>query len=250
MWLKLGTYYDKDSVAEVISALEKAGIRWDVKQCIDWDFEERYFLKGKLSKLKRLNNYEVNKWEKYIKIIRKILEKPISKEEFEQEFFKEIGINDPIDRIVIREEIYNFLRMNGVEIDDRIIGEIPEDPDVFIELDYECENADKVYVLILNRSWDVFVDCTSLLDAKLDEINDVDLRCILEAVARIFANVLYHLVDLKSCSIKDLKEFSIGAVECLNKKFVIDAEDILEDILKSFERVGFIKIREGRVSLR
>ncbi len=251
MWLKIGSFNDINSTAEILSALERAGVKWDLKQCIDWEVEEKYILRGRLSDLKRYNYDEVKRWENYVNVIKDILNDGISREEFEEMFFDRIGVNDSIDRFLISVDIYNFLRMNGVSVGDKISGSLPDDPQVVIEVDYECEGAEKMYVLVLEMCWDVYVDCLSLINAKLNEIKDnEDLYCLLDSVARMLANIMVQLVEMKTCSIEDLRDYSIGTVECLNYKFVVDVEDVLDEILKCLERAGILKKYRNRISLR
>ena len=251
MWLKIGSFRDLDAAAEILSALERAGIKWDLKQCIDWEVEEKYFLRGKLSELKRFHYKEIKDWERYIKVIKEILRDGIKREEFEKNLFEKLGINDPIDRFLLVADVYNFLKMNGLKVNDVISGNLPDDPEIFVEVDEFFEGAKRMYVLVLVKSWDIYVDCLSLIKAKLNELKDnEDLYCLLDAVARMFANLMVQLLEMKTCKVEDLKVYSIGAVECLNNKLVVDAEDVLDEILKGFEKAGIIKRYKDKITLR
>ncbi len=86
MWLRVTTFPDREMAMEFASNLRNSGARVEVKEIVEWDFEERYFLRGNLSELEEYE--EAQDWKNYSEIIREILKGGMDVSEFEREFLK------------------------------------------------------------------------------------------------------------------------------------------------------------------
>jgi len=73
MWLRISTLPDREMAMDLASKLRNSGARVEIREVVEWDLEERYFLKGKLSELEEYE--EAQEWKNYSDIIRKILQR-------------------------------------------------------------------------------------------------------------------------------------------------------------------------------
>ncbi|AEA46495.1 hypothetical protein [Archaeoglobus veneficus] len=284
MWVRLGKY-DHDDAMEIVSHLRKAKIRCDVKPFIDWNLKERYYLKGKFSELKNYGFKEVEKWEKYIEILRKILTKPLPIKEFEERFLSEVNperhalvkkcielVGSEVDLSRLREagidpaefadglweernlilEIYDMLEMNGIEIGEFVEGKLPEDPELIIELEEYKDGARTLYELELFKAWEVYVDAVSVAgNVNFDEdfkIQYWDEFILLASIASMIESFMSFLSENPKTDIDALKDLEKGFIEGEAIDVAIEAEGITEDIIKALEEVGMVR-RRGRVVL-
>ncbi|AIG97227.1 hypothetical protein [Archaeoglobus fulgidus] len=271
MWLRVTTFPDKEMAMELTSKLRNSGARVEVREIVEWDFEERYFLRGNLSELEEYE--EAQDWKNYSEIIREILKGRMEVSEFEREFLKRaspenyekvvklkdesLGDEEFLDAMeaafrvsLLMSSVYSFLKANGIEVgEDYIEGELPEDPTIIIELDEEVEGCEKGYFLQLTPAWDVNVDILSVLtkDVELEGLDGV----VIDAAARIVMNVIAGLEETND--IEKLKEYTSGIIEDadnLDGELYVDAEEVYEAILKSLEKAGIVRVSGRKVKLR
>jgi len=270
MWLRISTLPDREMAMDLASKLRNSGARVEIREVVEWDLEERYFLKGKLSELEEYE--EAQEWKNYSDIIRKILKGKMEVSEFEREFLKraypenyekirklqnEISDEEFLDAMeaglrmtLLMSSVYSFLKANGIYVgEDYIEGELPEDPTVIIELEEEVEGCEKGYFLQLTPAWDVNVDVLSILtkNIRVDGIDGV----VIDAAARIVMNIISGIGE--TSDIEDLKNYASGVIEDaqnLEGELYVDAEEVYETILKGLEKAGIVRISGRKVKLR
>lgn len=271
MWLKLGEYTNIDEAAEIISALRKSGVKWEIKRCVSWEFEDRYFLKGKLSELKKYGYREVEEWISYIEVLERILKEANSFDELEERFFSEIdpdgyklmkklsqnlelsddeffeAAESALKCAMLASSLRSFLKLNGIVDNGKIVGTMPDDPELVIELESEAEGAERMYALFIDKRWDIYVDCMSLLEAKLDNLINMEEYIILDSVARLIASILAKIAEEKMCNVDELRDYSSGLIEGesinLDGDLLIECGEVFDEILKALEKNGWIKVR-------
>ncbi len=273
MWLKIGSYPEKESAAEIASKLSSSGARIEVKVYVDWELEEKCILRGKLSELKAYGYEEVEEWERYVEILRELLKKPMNVSEFERKFlelakpdayelakkFKDSSISDEeffdaaesaFQLSLLISAIYGFLRMNGVEVENVIAGSLPEDPEVIIELEDERDGCQKLYMLTFIPVWDVYVDVLSLIGAEIEL--DGEEGAVLDAAARLVANITAKIRDEQQ--LDRLRDYSGGLIEAssspLDGDVIVDGGEIFDIIIKALEKAGIVRISGNRITLR
>ena len=239
MWLKLGTYFERDEASRIASKLSEGGARVEIKGAIEWDLEERSFKRVKLSEL---SGEEREKWELYGNIVRELLRRELRIEDFEAEFLKRVASDklevDPFENpdivtelLDIMSELYSFLYVNGVKISERVCGELPEDPEVIVEAD----DGEKVYMVTFFPVWDVYVEPASLLrlDAELEDKEAL----VAELFSRIVSGVLL------SESVEDIEELCTGFVEAeeIGVNAIFDGCEVVRELVRYFERLGLIR---------
>ncbi len=262
VWLRVGTYFTKDQAAEVAARLSDAGARVEIKQSVDWEIEERRVLRKKLSEL---GGEEAEIWEKYVSILRELLAKNLSVEEFEREFLARAEPEDfemakkieedeafldaaesALRLSMVMSSVYGFLRLNGVKIDDIVSGELPDDPEIAVEVE---EGGEKFYLLTLFPVWDVHVDVLSLLSADVQLEGEEGI--VVDAAARLLAMIAANAED---ADIEELRELCVGIIEkettAADGDVIVDGEDVLEEILRSLERVGLVRVTGRKVRRR
>jgi len=270
MWLRLGSYPDREIAMEIASKLKNSGVRVEVREIAEWDFEERYFLKGKLSELEEYE--EAQEWKTRIEKMREILKGRIETSKFEKEVLKtfepeayeklmklkdeNISEEDFLDSMesalkasLLISSIVTFLRINGFVVnEDYIEGQLPDDPTIIIELNQEVEGCDKEYILQLYPSWDVNVDVLSVItkDVELGDTEGVALN----AASRIVMNIIAGLEETND--IEKLKEFASGIIDDsgLDGNLYVDAEDLFETIIKALERAGIVRVSGKKIKMR
>ncbi len=273
MWLKIGSYPEMESAAEIASKLSDAGARIEIKVYADWDLEEKYILRGKLSEIKKYDYEEVKEWERYVEIIRSILTYPMPLDEFEKKFLEEAHPYDynlakkvydveisedeffeaaesAFKLSILMSSIYGFLKVNGVRVDDYVSGTLPEDPEVVIELEEEVEGSQKLYVLSFVPVWDVYVDVLSLIGTKPKL--DGEEGTVVDAAARILANVAVKAEEVSD--IDELREYCGGVIEAestsLDGDVIVDGEEIFDEIIKSLEKAGIVRVTGNKIRRR
>jgi hypothetical protein len=270
MWLKLGSYSDLDSASEIISTLRECGIKWELKECIEWDMVEKFFVRGRLSELKKYGYEEIEEWERYVRVLRDVLKEPVKREEFEELFFSTVDpegyelakrflkgnsseLNDEefyraaeavLKHSLISSSIYGFLQINGVEVGDYIQGELPEDPEIILEID-DGEDAERIYAMTLIKSWDVYVNCLSLIDADIEKLKGRREFAILNPIARLIASIIVEIIERRESSYEEIEELASGIVDGksinMDGNLIVDGSEVLDEILKTFEKSGWIK---------
>lgn len=281
MWVRLGRY-ERENAMELISWLRKAKIRCDIKPCIGWRLRERYYVQGKLSELKKLKFEEVDEWERYVRIARELVKKPIGVEEFEDKFLSKVNperhtfvkrcielIGDKADFSKLEEagisisrfvdtfweeynfmlEVFDMLEMNGVEVTDVVKGELPEDPRLVVELKEYKRGAKTLYELELFKAWEVYVDAVSVA-GRVDfeeefKVNYWDEFILLASIASLIDNYVSFLSENPKIDIDALRDFEKGFIEGDAVDIAIDAEGLTEEVVKSLEEAGFVR-RKGK----
>lgn len=249
MWLKLGTYFDKDIAANIVAKLIDSNVRVELRGAIEWEIEERRL---KIVKLSELRGEEAEKWGRYVKIIEELLKKNLKSEEFEKSFlakampeeFEKFKNSDDLSSIAeavfkmsaLINEVYYFLSINDVEVGEYISGNLTEDPKIALE----AEDGEVVDFISFYPTWEIYVDVLSLLnsDAKLDEEENLAINAMALLVSKILLNA----------DNTDLDELRKAAID-FNGNMVVDGEEVFEDILKTLEKAGFLSVR-GRKVLR
>jgi len=270
MWLRIASYPDREMAMEMASKLRNLGGKVEVREVVEWELEERYFLKGKISELEEYE--EAQEWKRRSEIIREIIKDRISVEEFEREFLmralpeeyekiKKVsesevsdeeffdGIESALRINLLMSSVYSFLRANGFELEDDFIeGTLPDDPTIIIELENEVEGCEKSYYLQFVPSWDVNLDVMSLLTIDVDVEGLVGT--VVDAAARIVMNVVAGIEETNDAD--ELRDYTSGVIEDSNlgEELYVDAEEVYDIIMKSLEKAGIIKISGRRVKLR
>ena len=271
MWLRIASYPDREMAMEMASKVRNLGGRVEVREVVEWEFEERYFLKGKISELEEYE--EAQEWKTRSEVIREILKKgKIGVEEFEREFLKRVvpeeyekmrkiveedvsdeeffdGLESALKTNLLMSSVYSFLRANGFDLDsDFIEGELPDDPTIIIELENEVEGCERGYYFQFVPSWDVNVDILSLV-AKDIQIGGIE-GTVVDAAARIVMNVIAGIEETND--VDELMSYASGIIEDseLGGELYVDAEEVYDIIMKSLEKAGIIRISGRKVKLR
>ncbi len=275
MWLKIGSFADRDEAAEIVSELSDLGIRIELKPHIDWDLEEKYILRGKLSELEKYSYQEVREWKRYVEIVRSIVTETVSSEEFERKFLESadpetysharklqdtnitdeeffLAAESAFKLSLLLTSIYGFLKLNGVEVGDYIRGSIPEDPELVIELDEEVEGCEKIYVLSFVPVWDVYVDVVSLLTAERVDVDYSEVAAVLDAAARLVGNIITKIPEVRD--LDELREYSSGVIDSssshLGGEVVVHGEEVFGELIRTLEKAGIVRVSGGRIWLR
>lgn len=268
MWLKLLSSEDRGEAIRVASSLRKIGARVELRECIDWDLAETFVIKGKISELKS-KGVDVGKWERRIEIIRDLLKSNVKAEDFRAELFKRLypelhkkiadlkpGEEDKIfeefmDKIeeikLLEREIEVFMALNNLSPGRE--KEIPEDPIVVVETKENEEMGKTIVEVSYYPIFELYVDVLSLLDARIDEIEDVE-GLIIAGLLEIATEIISKVQTNETVEIQKLYELSRGIVESENFDFAIDCSDAFETILKSMEKSGILRIIGNRVKMR
>lgn len=272
MWLKVGSYPDRETAMEVASKFRNAGARVEIKDYIEWNLEEKYILRGKLSELEE--HEEVQEWKRYAEIIRELLKRKIKieTETFEKEFLKNAfpedfklaeklrdnnasddeflkGVEAALKLSLLMSQVYKFMSANGIEIGDFVEGTLPEDPEIVIELDDEAAGCEKIHYLDFTPMWDVNVDVLSVIrkSVKVDSLEG----SVVDTLSRVTVNLIAGIEETNS--LEELEDYTIGVIdksEWFDAKIYVDAEDVFETILKALEKAGIIRISGKKVKLR
>ena len=280
MWIRLGRY-EHDDAMELASWLEKSKIRCEVKSCIDWGIRERYYVKGRLSELRSFGK-EVEEWEKYIQITRKLLMKPVEVKEFEEKLLSEVNperhafikkcreiMGDKVDFSKLEKvgitaytfveefwaehnfilEVFDMLRMNSIEVNDIIKGELPEDPQLIVELKEYRDGVKTLYELELFRVWEVYVDTLSIT-GNFDEEFKVrywDEFILLASAASMISSYISFLSKKQESSIDELKNLEKGYIGGEAIDVAIEADGLTEEIVKALKEAGLVSRRGDTV---
>lgn len=270
MWLKVGSYPDRKTAMEIASKFRNAGARVEIKDYIEWDLEEKYILRGKLSELEEYE--EAQEWKRYAEIIRGLLKHKIETETFEREFLKRAfpedfklaeklkddnasddefleGVEAALKLSFIMSQVYGFMEVNGVEIGDFIEGTLPEDPEIVIELDDEAAGCEKIYYLDFTPVWDVNVDVLSVIRKGIT-VDGLE-GSVVDALSRVTVNLIAGMEDTNN--LEELEDYMMGVIDesgWFDAKIYVDAEDVFETILKALEKAGIIRISGKKVKLR
>ncbi|MFN3383628.1 MAG: hypothetical protein ACK401_01885 [Archaeoglobaceae archaeon] len=266
VWLKILSSQDRKGAIKVASSLRSVGARVEVRECIDWDLVESFAAKGRMSELKE-KGIDVKEWEKRIEILRDLLKSGIKAEDLPMELLKKLYpdlhrrieeakpeenekiFSDIIDKFLEiklhMKEIEVFMALNNLRFGEQ--NEIPEDPIVLVETESEKGKA------ILKVSYypivEVYVDVLSLLDAKMDEIDEFE-GLIVAGILEIVTEIISKVQSEGSVEIQKLQELSRGVVESDNFDFAIDCSDAFEAILRSMEKFGILRITGNRVKIK
>ena len=270
MWLRVGSYPEKELAMEVASRLRNAGARVEIREYVDWELEEKYVLRGRFSELEEYE--EVQEWKKYAEIIRDLLKEKIDIESFEREFLKRAfpkefelaekirderasddefldAVEAALKLSFLMSSVYGFLKVNDIKINDFVEGKLPEDPEIIIELDNEVEGSEKVYYLDFTPAWDVNVDVLSVIR------NDVETEgiegAVVDAASRVLVNLIAGLEE--TSDLEELKNYVFGIIdesEGFDAEVYVDAEEIFDVMLKSLEKAGIIRISGNKIKLR
>ena len=82
MWLKVGSYPEREIAMEVASKLRNAGARVEIKEFVDWEIDEKYILHTRLDELED----DASEWRRYVEILRGLVGKGMDVESFEMSF--------------------------------------------------------------------------------------------------------------------------------------------------------------------
>ncbi len=266
MWLKVGSYPERETAMEVASKLRNAGARVEVKELVDWEIDEKYILHTHLNDLE---GDDADEWKKYTQVLRDLVREGMDVEAFEREFLKKaypdefkltekLAQNDVTDEEFIdaveaalklsfvMSSVYSFLKLNGIEVGDRVYGSLPENPEIILEFDEEVEGSRKVYYLEFTSTWDVSVDVMSVIrnEVKIEGIEGIAI----DAASRVLLNILVGVEE--TGNLEDLEEYAAGVLESDGDEVYVDAEDALETVLKSLEKSGVIRIAGKKVKIR
>ncbi|WP_202320137.1 hypothetical protein [Archaeoglobus neptunius] len=270
MWLRVGSYPDRELAMEMASKLRNAGVRVEVKEYVEWDLTEKYLLKGKLGELEEYE--EAQEWKRYADIIRELIRNGMEVEAFEREFLKrampeefeivekarsdEITDDELVDAVdammklsLLLSSVYGFLKANGIEVGEYIQGNLPEDPEIIIELDDWAEGCEKVYYLDFVPSYEISVDVLSAIRGGA-EIHGME-GAVVDAASRVLMNLIAGIDETND--IEELKNYAVGVIED-SKEFdadvYVDAEEVFEIMLRSLEKAGVIRISGKKVKFR
>ncbi|MEO0252366.1 MAG: hypothetical protein ABIM44_09060 [candidate division WOR-3 bacterium] len=270
MWLRLASSEDKAKLLEIASKLRNMGAKVELRELVEWEEDEQFVLKGKISELKKLPSaekwiYEIEKWERRVKIIKEILkDQEIKYEDFLERFLKsedpesyesakkflngDLNIEefvssaeDAIKIKILLDELNFFLLRNGFEIGEFIKGSIPEDPEIMISLAEPTEGSTKLLTIDFFPVWELNVDVLSLLG---EEVDNKELGSLLSVISNILLNV-ENIEDLDK-----LRELSSGVIDGSNEEILISCEEIFDLIVKSLEKSGIVRVSGKKIKLR
>lgn len=270
MWLRLATSEDKEKLLEMAADLRRSGARIEIRELIEWEEDELFFISGKLSELRKISaseklRGEIEKWERRITVLRKILEKgEVRYEEFLESFMKsedpevyesakklmaeDLDAEDLVSFAenaikigILMDELQLFLGKNGIEVGEFVRGNLPDDPEVTVILEEPVEGARNLVVVDYFPLWELYVDVLSLLG---EEVDDRVLGCILAAISNILLNVE------KVEDIEKLRELSSSIIDGENGEILINCEEIFETIVRSLEKAGIVRVSGKKIKIR
>ncbi|MEM0350614.1 MAG: hypothetical protein QXR27_04005 [Archaeoglobaceae archaeon] len=258
MWLRISSSTDKKEILEIASRLRELGARVEIREWIDWDVDEIRAVKGKLSELKK-KGIDLGEWEKRIEIIRELLKKNLSKEDFEYELMKrmfpDLSLEGNVEEIAeklinaktMMREVETFLAINGIKFGKNM--ELPEDPEVFIET--WDESAKEIIKVSFYPVTEIYVDVMSVLGADFGKVSSADFEeVVLASVLEIIGEMVAEVEKWGARDLKSLAELSSGVIEGEDWNFVIDCSEIFENIIKSLEKSGIFRVSGNIVRLR
>jgi len=257
VWLRIASLEDKEEALKIASRLRGLGARVEIREWIDWEVHETYTVRGKMSELRNMGFY-LGDWERRIEVIRELLREGVGSEEFEYEFLRkmypEIESIKDFDRLAEKlmdarmaiKEVETFLAINKIKLGETL--EIPEDPELILEVG-EGEGRETIKVSFY-PIFDVYVDVFSVIGADFErssaEFEEIVLASVLEIIGEIVEEVKKHgKADLES-----LSKLSSGVIRGSEWDFVIDCSEIFENIIRSLERAGIIRVFGNSVRMR
>jgi len=270
VWLRLATSEDKEKLLEMAADLRRSGARVEIRELIEWEEDELFFISGKLSELRKISaseklRGEIEKWERRITVLRKILKKgEVRYEEFLESFMKsedpevyesakklmaeDLDAEDLVSFAenaikigILMDELQLFLGKNGIEVGEFVRGNLPDDPEVTVILEEPVEGARNLVVVDYFPLWELYVDVLSLLG---EEVDDRVLGCILAVISNILLNVE------KVEDIEKLRELSSGIIDGENGEILINCEEIFETIVRSLEKAGIVRVSGKKIKIR
>ncbi|MEM4616231.1 MAG: hypothetical protein QXY19_04420 [Archaeoglobaceae archaeon] len=270
MWLRLATSENKEELLEIASELRSLGAKVEIREIVEFEEEEQFILRGKLSELRKNpagEKYakELERWERWIQILRGILkDERISYNEFMDKFlskeapksyetakkFIEGGLSaeelissaeNAIRIRVILDELTFFLLRNGIEIGEFIRGNLPEDPEVIITVDEASDGSKKLTTIHFFPVWELYVDVISLLG---EEVENKELGSLLGVISNIILNIE------KTEDLEKLRELSSGLIEEENEEILINCEEIFDLIVRSLEKAGIVRVSGKKIKMR
>jgi len=267
MWLKLVASEDREKLIEIASQLRQLGAKVELREVVEWEKEERFVISGKLSELKKHKGKEVSEraleWERRIEILREILSKEeLSYEEFIEKFlsredskrydlFKKLlngefeDLADQTEDILkvklLLDELEQFLQQNRFEVDETVRGELPEDPEISIFSDTPIEGGKKIVLIDYFPVFELVVDALSLLGKEVD-VEELKYQEL------IISNILFNVEKIDD--IDKLREFSKGIVEEGDEEILINCEEIFDQIVKSLEKFGLLRVSGKKIKPR
>lgn len=264
MWLRLSVG-DREEVMEIAGNLRKVGARIEIKDWIDWDLEEKFVLRGKLSELKN-KGIELREWERRIEVIKDLIKERKSYEEFKVEFIrraypellvtesnaKSIRIienaKDLIKLNKILSELDTFVKVNGLKTNGVVEGILPEDPEIVIETPEEVEGGENVITLNFYPVTELYVDMMSLMNVDFDSFEGEHYEFIIIALLEILSNMLSAIE--RSENLDEIKQYCCGTLKGENWELLVDCEDVFDYILKSLEKAGLVRISGKKIKFR
>ncbi|MCS7119462.1 MAG: hypothetical protein RMH75_02710 [Archaeoglobaceae archaeon] len=262
MWLKIASSSDKEEVLEIASRLRKIGARVEVKEWIEWDLDEIFAIRGRMSELKS-RGIDLSEWEKRIEIIKDLLKEDISKEKFETEFIRRIFLDLRSDESVenshdlfekltnkrlIMREIENFLTINKIKLGET--SEIPDDPELIIETEEAGENTREIIKVSFYPVTEIYVDVLSIMGVDFKKVSVDFEEIVLAAILEIIGEILSEIEKKGLGDLDNLLEFSSGVIMSKSWDFVIDCSEIFENIIRSLEKSGILRVSGKKVKLR
>jgi hypothetical protein len=270
VWLRLATSEDKEKLLEMAADLRRSGARVEIRELIEWEEDELFFISGKLSELRKISaseklRGEIEKWERRITVLRKILKKgEVRYEEFLESFMKsedpevyesakklmaeDLDAEDLVSFAenaikigILMDELQLFLGKNGIEVGEFVRGNLPDDPEVTVILEEPVEGARNLVVVDYFPLWELYVDVLSLLG---EEVDDRVLGCILAVISNILLNVE------KVEDIEKLRELSSSIIDGENGEILINCEEIFETIVRSLEKAGIVRVSGKKIKIR
>jgi len=270
VWLRLATSEDKEKLLEMAAALRSAGARVEIRELIEWEEDELFFISGKLGDLRKISSSdklrsEIDKWERRISILKEILKDgEIRYEEFLERFMKcedpkvyesakkllgeDLDAEDLVSsaenavRIgILMDELQLFLSKNGIEVGDFVRGDLPDDPQVTVILEEPIEGARSLVAVDYFPVWELYVEVLSLLGEEVD-------NRILNGILAVTSNILLNVEKLGD--IQKLKELSSGIIERENVEMLINCEEIFEMIVRSLEKAGIVRVSGKKIKIK
>lgn len=261
---------DKNKLLGIASELRNIGAKVELRELVEWEEDEQFVFRGKISELKNLLsagkwNEEIEKWERRIQILKEILkEREIKYDEFIEKFLKfedpesyesakkfmdgELSIEEFISSAenaiklkILLDELQLFLLKNGFEIGDFIRGSLPEDPEVIISIDEPVEGSTKLITIDFFPVWELYVDVLSLLG---EEVENKELLSLLSVISNILLNI-ENINDIDK-----LRELSSAIIQNENEEILINCEEIFDLIVKSLEKEGIVRVSGKKIKIR
>ncbi|MEM4155325.1 MAG: hypothetical protein QXQ38_01200 [Archaeoglobaceae archaeon] len=270
MWLRLCSSEDKTVFLEMASELRKMSAKVEIRELVEFEREEQFVLKGKLSEIRRFKDHKelekkIEKWEKRIKILREALkEQNIKYEDFLENFlnqedpegfeFAKRFMNGQVDveevvnsagRFIefktTLEEVDYFLLKNGFEIGENLKGSLPEDPEVIITLKEPVEGSKKLITVEYFPVWELYVDVLSLIG---EDVENEEIAPILGVISNILVN-LEKIEDLDK-----LMEMCSGIIEDEDREVMVNCGEVFDLIVRALEKSGIVRISGKKIKMR